>query len=394
MAAAASVQCVHAAATATGAPARGAGRCVRPAPALLATPGRSVGFLGDCSELAEGPWRRPAAELLAVTAAARQRKGSRWGAAVVTAALSWGQRPQMRGTPPRVAVITSGKGGVGKTTTTANLGIAIARMGYKVVAIDADIGLRNLDLLLGQRLLLISLLSEASESTALRALTSMEKRVTFTAAEVMEGECRLDQALIRDRRCPNLELLCIAKPRFKMPYNFGTKALTWLVDTLKERPEPDGCPDFILIDCPAGIEAGFITAVAPADEAIIVTTPDVTALRDADRVIGLLEVDGIADIKLVVNRVRPDLISSNDMMSVQDVQDTLGLPLLGVIPEDSGVIMSSNRGEPLVLQKPPTVAGYALEQAAYRLIQNDRLKAFVFEEETQKRGLFDFMRRG
>eukprot|EP00850_Spirogloea_muscicola_P005853 SM000027S09634 [mRNA] locus=s27:407902:409231:- [translate_table: standard] len=370
MAAAASAEFVHAAAAAAGAPARGAGRRTRPDPPSSATPGRSVGFLGDRSELAEGPWRRPAAELLAVTAAARQWKWSR-RAEAATAALSWGQRPQMRGTPPRVAVITSGKGGVGKTTTTANLGIAIARMGYKVVAIDADIGLRNLDLLLG-----------------------MEKRVTFTAAEVMEGECRLDQALIRDRRCPNLELLCIAKPRFKMPYNFGTKALTWLVDTLKERPEPDGCPDFILIDCPAGIEAGFITAVAPANEAIIVTTPDVTALRDADRVIGLLEVDGIADIKLVVNRVRPDLISSNDMMSVQDVQDTLGLPLLGVIPEDSGVIMSSNRGEPLVLQKPPTVAGYALEQAAYRLIQNDRLKAFVFEEETQKRGLFDFMRRG
>ncbi|BAU02264.1 hypothetical protein VIGAN_11175800 [Vigna angularis var. angularis] len=281
-----------------------------------------------------------------------------------SALLQWNRKPELSGTTPRVTVITSGKGGVGKTTTTANIGLSLARFGFSVVAIDADVGLRNLDLLLG-----------------------LENRVNYTVIEVLNGDCRLDQALVRDKRWSNFELLCISKPRSKLPLGFGGKALTWLVDALKARP--GGSPDFILIDCPAGIDAGFITAITPANEAVLITTPDITSLRDADRVTGLLECDGIRDIKMVVNRVRTDMIKGEDMMSVLDVQEMLGLPLLGVIPEDSEVIRSTNRGYPLVLNKPPTLAGLAFEQAAWRLVEQDSMQAVVVEEQP-KRGFFSF----
>ncbi|MCO5594021.1 hypothetical protein L7F22_048040 [Adiantum nelumboides] len=284
----------------------------------------------------------------------------------ISVVLQWNRRPQLAGQVPRVVVITSGKGGVGKTTTTANIGLCLARLDFKVVAIDADVGLRNLDLLLG-----------------------LENRVNYTAMEVLNGECRLDQALIRDKRWTNLELLCINKPRYKMPLGFGGKALTWLVDALKKRPE--GSPDFILIDCPAGIDAGFITAITPANEAVLVTTPDITSLRDADRVTGLLECDGIKDIKMIVNRVRSDMIKGEDMMSVLDVQEMLGLPLLGVIPEDAEVIRSTNRGYPLVLNKPPTLAGLAFEQAAWRLVEQDSMKAVLVEEAPAKKSFLSFL---
>ncbi|CAM6092864.1 unnamed protein product [Calypogeia fissa] len=296
----------------------------------------------------------------------RRAGGGRRGVISPRAILQWNRRPVYAGVAPRVIVITSGKGGVGKTTTTANLGMCLARLNFKVVAIDADVGLRNLDLLLG-----------------------LENRVNYTAMEVLNGECRLDQALIRDKRWTNFELLCINKPRYKMPLGFGGKALTWLVDALKKRPE--GTPDFILIDCPAGIDAGFITAITPANEAVLVTTPDITSLRDADRVTGLLECDGIKDIKMVVNRVRSDMIKGEDMMSVLDVQEMLGLPLLGVVPEDSEVIKSTNRGYPLVLKKPPTLAGLALEQAAWRLVEQDSMKAVLIEEASAKRSFLPFM---
>eukprot|EP01018_Ginkgo_biloba_P021296 Gb_06001 [translate_table: standard] len=292
---------------------------------------------------------------------ARKRHGL-----VTKCILQWNRRPQLAGETPRIVVITSGKGGVGKTTTTANIGLSLARLEFKVVAIDADVGLRNLDLLLG-----------------------LENRVNYTAMEVLNGECRLDQALIRDKRWTNFELLCINKPRYKMPLGFGGKALIWLVDALKKRSE--GSPDFILIDCPAGIDAGFITAITPANEAILVTTPDITSLRDADRVTGLLECDGIKDIKMVVNRVRSDLIKGEDMMSVLDVQEMLGLSLLGVIPEDAEVIKSTNRGYPLVLNKPPTLAGLAFEQAAWRLVEQDSMKAVLVEEAPpRRRGFLPF----
>uniref|UniRef100_A0A0D6QRW7 CobQ/CobB/MinD/ParA nucleotide binding domain-containing protein n=1 Tax=Araucaria cunninghamii TaxID=56994 RepID=A0A0D6QRW7_ARACU len=285
---------------------------------------------------------------------------------VTRSILQWNRKPQLAGETPRIVVVTSGKGGVGKTTTTANIGLALARLEFKVVAIDADVGLRNLDLLLG-----------------------LENRVNYTAVDVLNGECRLDQALIRDKRWTNFELLCINKPRYKMPLGFGGKALVWLVDALKQRPQ--GSPDFILIDCPAGIDAGFITAITPANEAILVTTPDITSLRDADRVTGLLECDGIRDIKMVVNRVRSDLIKGEDMMSVLDVQEMLGLALLGVIPEDAEVIRSTNRGYPLVLNKPPTLAGLAFEQAAWRLVEQDSMKAVMVEEmPPKKKGFLPF----
>jgi septum site-determining protein MinD len=238
----------------------------------------------------------------------------------------------------RVIVVTSGKGGVGKTTTTANLGMSIARLGYRVALIDADIGLRNLDLLLG-----------------------LENRVLYTAMDIVEGQCRLDQALIRDKRWKNLALLAISKNRQK--YNVTRKNMQNLIDSVKQLGF-----HFILIDCPAGIDVGFINAIAPAQEAVIVTTPEITAIRDADRVAGLLEANGIYNVKLIVNRVRPDMIQKNDMMSVRDVQEMLGIPLLGAIPEDTNVIISTNRGEPLVLNKKLTLSGIAFENAARRLI--------------------------
>jgi septum site-determining protein MinD len=258
-------------------------------------------------------------------------------------------------TEPRILVVTSGKGGVGKTTTTANLGMSIARLGYRVALIDADIGLRNLDLLLG-----------------------LENRVLYTGVDVFEGQCRLDQALIRDKRWKNLALLSISKNRHR--YNITRRNMETLTDSLSSMGF-----QFILIDCPAGIDVGFINAVSPAKEAIIVTTPEITSIRDADRVTGLLESNQIYNVKLLVNRVRPDMIQQNDMMSVRDVQEMLGISLLGAIPEDNQVIISTNRGEPLVLRKKLTLSGIAFENAARRLVgKQDSL----VDLETPYKGVF------
>ena len=238
----------------------------------------------------------------------------------------------------RILVITSGKGGVGKTTATANLGMSIARLGYRVALIDSDIGLRNLDLLLG-----------------------LENRILYTAIDVLEGACRLDQALIRDKRWKNLSLLSISKNRQR--YNVTRNNMDNLMKSIASLGY-----HFILIDCPAGIDVGFINAISPAQEALIVTTPEITAIRDADRVAGLLEANGIYNTKLLVNRVRTDMVKRNDMLSVPDVQEMLGIPLLGVIPEDHNVIIATNKGEPLVLNKKLTLSGIAFENAARRLI--------------------------
>jgi septum site-determining protein MinD len=255
---------------------------------------------------------------------------------------------------PRVVVVTSGKGGVGKTTATANLGMSIARLGYRIALLDADIGLRNLDLLLG-----------------------LENRVLYTGVEVIEGQCRLDQALIRDKRWKNLSLLAISKNRQR--YNITRNDMTNLIDSLKELGF-----QFILIDCPAGIDIGFVNAITSATEAVVVTTPEITSIRDADRVAGLLEANGIYNTQLIVNRVRADMIQQNDMMSVKDVQEMLGIPLLGAIPEDTEVIISTNRGEPLVLRRKLTLSGIAFENAARRLIGKDE---FLIDLDTPYKGV-------
>lgn len=236
----------------------------------------------------------------------------------------------------RIIVTTSGKGGVGKTTVTANLGMALARLGRKIALVDADFGLRNLDLLLG-----------------------LENRIVYTAMEVVSGECRLEQALVRDKRESGLVLLPAAQNRNKEA--ISSEQMKQLVDTLTE------LYDYVLIDCPAGIEMGFKNAIAGAKEALIVTTPEIAAVRDADRVIGLLEAQGIKNIHLIINRLRPAMVQVNDMMSVQDVQEILAIPLIGVVPEDERVIVSTNRGEPLVLSENASLAGTAFDNIARRL---------------------------
>ena len=241
----------------------------------------------------------------------------------------------------RTIVLTSGKGGVGKTSATANLGSSIARLGYKTVLIDADIGLKNLDLFIG-----------------------LENRINFTVMDVFEGRCRLDQALVRDKRWKNLSLLAISKNQAR--YNVSRNHMKSVVQALVNTGV-----DYVLIDCPAGIDVGFVNAIAPANEAIIVTTLELPALRDADRVAGLLEANGIYDIKLLVNRVRSDLVSDR-MLSVKDVQEALGLPTLGAIPEDREILTSTNYGEPLVLRRKLTLAGIAFETVARRLVGHQR----------------------
>ncbi|HEY9881160.1 MAG TPA: septum site-determining protein MinD [Leptolyngbyaceae cyanobacterium] len=237
----------------------------------------------------------------------------------------------------RIIVVTSGKGGVGKTTCTSNLGMALAKRDKKVVVVDADFGLRNLDLLLG-----------------------LENRIVFTALDVLAGECRIEKALVKDKRQPNLALLAAAQNRSKE--SITPDQMKELVSGLK------GQFDFVLIDCPAGIEMGFQNAIAPAKEAIVVTTPEISAVRDADRVIGLLEANDVKNVKLLVNRLKPAMVQEDQMMSVQDVLDILAVPLLGVVPDDERVIVSSNRGEPLVLEQKLSLAGIAFSNVARRLL--------------------------
>lgn len=240
----------------------------------------------------------------------------------------------------RVIVITSGKGGVGKTTTSANIGTALAKAGQKVVLIDTDIGLRNLDLLLG-----------------------LENRIVYTIIDVVEERCKLKQALVKDKKNPNLCLLAAAQTRDKSA--LSSDQLKMICEELKEDN------DFVLVDCPAGIEQGFQNAIAGATEAIVVTTPEMSAVRDADRIIGLLEAkEEIESYRLLINRVRPTLIKSNDMMSVDDVVDILSCNLIGIIPEDTGVITSTNKGEPIVNDE-KSLAGRAYQNVAKRIMGDE-----------------------
>ena len=216
-----------------------------------------------------------------------------------------------------VIVVTSGKGGVGKTTTTANVGTGLAAAGKKVVLIDTDIGLRNLDVVMG-----------------------LENRIVYNLVDVIEGNCRMKQALIRDKRYPNLYLLPSAQTRDKTAVT--PEQMRKLADDLRNDF------DYILLDCPAGIEQGFRNAIAGADRALVVTTPEVSAIRDADRIIGRLEAEEMKDIDLIVNRIRMDMVNRGDMMSVEDVIDILAVQVIGAVPDDESIVISTNQGEPLV----------------------------------------------
>lgn len=214
-------------------------------------------------------------------------------------------------------VITSGKGGVGKTTTTANLGAGLSGLNKKVVVIDTDLGLRNLDVVMG-----------------------LENLIVYNLVDVIEGNCRLKQALIRDKRYDNLYLLPSAQTKDKSAISPGQ--MKKLMAELKEEF------DYILLDCPAGIEQGFQNAIAGADRAIVVTTPEVSAIRDADRIIGLLEKSGLRENALIINRIRMDMVKRGDMMSIEDVTEILSIPLIGAIPDDEHVVIGTNQGEPVI----------------------------------------------
>ncbi|NPV27200.1 MAG: septum site-determining protein MinD [Firmicutes bacterium] len=235
-----------------------------------------------------------------------------------------------------VIVITSGKGGVGKTTTTANIGTALASFGRKVVLVDTDIGLRNLDVVMG-----------------------LENRIVYDLVDVTSGVCRLKQALIKDKRFDGLYLLPAAQTKEKTAVS--PKQMEELCEELKKEF------DYVIIDCPAGIEQGFKNAIAGAQRAIVVTTPEVSAVRDADRIIGLLEAAELREPKLIVNRIRPKMVKKGDMMDIDDMIDILAIDLLGVVPEDETIVVSTNRGEPAVLD-PNSRAGEAYRNISRRIM--------------------------
>jgi septum site-determining protein MinD len=239
----------------------------------------------------------------------------------------------------KVVTITSGKGGVGKTTATANLGVALARMGKRVVAIDADIGLRNLDVVMG-----------------------LENRIVYDLVDVVEGRCRLRQALIRDKRLETLYLLPAAQTRDKTAVS--PNDMVRLCDQLR----PDF--DFMLVDSPAGIEQGYRNAIAPADLALVLTNPEVSAVRDADRIIGLIEADGKGPAQLIINRLNPDLVQRGDMLDTADVVEILAIELVGIVPEDPEILVSTNRGQPVALDG-RSQAGLAFQNIARRLLGQD-----------------------
>ncbi len=234
-----------------------------------------------------------------------------------------------------VITVTSGKGGVGKTTTTANLAVALAASGSKVVCLDADIGLRNLDVVLG-----------------------LENRIVYDIVHVVEGTAKLKQALIRDKRLPHLFLLPAAQTRDKSAIN--PSDMVRVCDELR----PDF--DFVLLDSPAGIERGFRNALAPSDKVLIVTNPEVSAVRDADRIIGLVESEQKGPPSLIINRLKPEMVKRGDMLSIDDVLDVLAIDLIGVVPEDEQIVVGSNRGAPVALDE-KSRAGLAFRNIARRL---------------------------
>ncbi len=233
-------------------------------------------------------------------------------------------------------VVTSGKGGVGKTTTSANLGTALALLGHKVCMVDTDIGLRNLDVVMG-----------------------LENRIVYDLVDVIEGRCRLEQALIKDKRFESLYLLPAAQTKDKD--DVKPEQVKEIIGRIKQ------LFDFAIIDCPAGIEQGFRNAISGADRAIVVTTPEKSAVRDADRVIGKLHSEQIEEPKLVVNRIRPNMLKTGDMLSIDDICSVLQIDVIGIIPDDDYVIKASNNGEPIVIN-PQSKAALAYRNIARRIL--------------------------
>lgn len=247
----------------------------------------------------------------------------------------------------KVITVTSGKGGVGKTTTTANIAVALALNGQKVVCIDGDIGLRNLDVVMG-----------------------LENRIVYDLVDVVEGRCRLRQAMIRDKRLPELHLIPAAQTRDKSA--ISPSDMVQLCDDLRTEV------DWILIDSPAGIERGFRNSIAPADIVLVVTNPEVSAVRDADRIIGLVEAEEKGPARLIINRVNPALIKRGDMLNADDVLELLAIELVGVVPEDEAVVISTNRGQPVALD-PKTRAGQTYHNISRRL-SGEQVPFASFEE--------------
>lgn len=237
-----------------------------------------------------------------------------------------------------IIVVTSGKGGVGKTTTTANLGVGLARLDKKVIVIDTDLGLRNLDVVMG-----------------------LENRIVYNLIDVIEGKCRLKQALIKDKRYDSLYLLPSAQTKDKTAIT--PEQMKKLTSELREEY------DYVLLDCPAGIEQGFQNAIAGADRAIIVTTPEVSAIRDADRIIGLLEANHMKQLDLIINRIRIDMVKRGDMMSIDDVTEILAINLIGAIPDDEQVVIGTNQGEAVICMD--SLAGQAYANICHRIAGED-----------------------
>lgn len=253
----------------------------------------------------------------------------------------------------RVIVITSGKGGVGKTTLSANIGMALAQMDKRVLTIDADIGLRNLDMILG-----------------------LENRIVYDIIDVVEGRVSASKAFVRDKRGTSLFLMPAAQTKNKDA--ISPEQFIKIVDEVKEHF------DYILIDSPAGIEGGFRTAAASATEAIVVVNPEVSSVRDADRIIGLLESMGKKTIRVVVNRIKLEQVKKGEMLSVEDIEDILHIPKVGIVPDDEKMVDHTNRGEPIVLSDKQSNAGRAIRNIA------KRLEGIIvpFDELDEKKGLF------
>ena len=248
-----------------------------------------------------------------------------------------------------VIVVTSGKGGVGKTTTTANIGTGLAALGHKVVLIDTDIGLRNLDVVLG-----------------------LENRIVYDIVDVVNGHCRLRQALIKDKKLEGLHLLPAAQTKDKTAVT--PEQMKELCADLKKDF------DYVITDSPAGIEQGFRNAIAGADRAIVITTPEVSAVRDADRIIGLLEAAELRNPKLLINRIRHKMVKQGDMMSIEDIIDILAVDLLGIIPEDEMIVITTNRGEAVVLDD-NSRSGQAYRNIVRRII-GEEVPFMSMEEES------------